>query len=114
MAALLPSLALLLLFGAPRRWYDPGKRIAVDNAHTHAGKICFAVETSCDLDRINADITMPDKTECPGIKIRLRHPEGRTMRSATVNGEPITTFDPADELVEVLTPRGRVRIEASY
>ena len=37
---------LLLLFAAPRRWYAPGKRITVDNAVTHAGKVCFTVETS--------------------------------------------------------------------
>ena len=105
---------LLLLYGAPRRWYAPGQRIAVEGAETHAGKISFEVRASADGSRIEATVALPKDAKCPAIRIRLRHPQGKPMQSVRVNGKPITSLDAKDELVELVSPAGTVHVEAAY
>lgn len=104
---------LLLLYGAPRKWFARDEKIAVTGAPTHAGTISFAVTINADASQLHAEIDA-SKLDCPAIKIRLRHPDGKLMNSVTVNGKAITTFDARDELVEVLKPSGKVFIDAKY
>lgn len=105
---------LLLLYGAPRRWYKRGNRISVKDAVTHAGKVGFTVETAPDHSRIRAEIVMSDERRCLGIKIRLRHPEGKPMQRVTINGVKAATFDTGAELVYIPNPNGTIRIIAFY
>jgi hypothetical protein len=105
---------LLLLYGAPRRWFAAGGRIAVEGAVTHAGKVSFVVTVDADRRRIRAQITMAGDSKCPAVKIRLRHPEGKPMKSVTINGVRAATFDALDELVEVPSPAGTALVEAHY
>ena len=105
---------LLLLYGAPRRWFAGGGRIAVEDAPTHAGRVSFSVGIDADLSHIGAVISLPPQSKCPAIKIRLRHPAGKPMKSVSVNGKNITSFDARDELVEVASPTGKVHIDVQY
>jgi len=105
---------LLLLYSAPRRWFEPGKKIVVDNAVTHAGKVSFKVAAAANGRSIRADITLPRDSTCPAVKIRLRHPQGRPMRSVTIDGKRAASFDARDELVEIPSPAGTVRVVAEY
>ncbi len=106
--------SLLILYGAPRRWYEPGNRITVENAVTHYGVISFEVETAADRQCIRAKVTLHPRAACTSVKIRLRHPDGRPMRSVSVNGAPLQTFEAADELVEAPRRCGTFLIAAMY
>lgn len=105
---------LLLLHGAPRAWFRAGERIAVGRAPTHAGPVSFEVSISPDAQRIRAEIALPADSACPGLSIRLRHPDGRAMRSAMVNGRPTTGFDAREERVDVAAPSGSVCVDVAF
>jgi formylglycine-generating enzyme required for sulfatase activity len=98
---------LLLLLGAPRRWFLPGKQIELDEAPTHYGKLTFSVESYLGQgharEHIRAQIDPPKRNPYKAIKLRLRHPEGKRMSHVTVNGSPWQRFDP--ELEMIILPR---------
>ncbi|MBI2440262.1 MAG: hypothetical protein HYV35_02710 [Lentisphaerae bacterium] len=105
---------LLLLHGAPRRWYEPGKRIAVENAATYFGQVSFAVEPSANGGNIVATVIMPEEKKCSGLSLRLRDPQGRHIISITVNGKPSRNFNVEKEAVEIPHPSGTLRIVAEF
>lgn len=105
---------LLILPGAPRAWFKPGQRIAVEGAVTHMGPVSFSVVVSGDASRIRAEIALPAGCGCPGLSVRLRHPDGRTMRAAAVDGRSTAAFDAHDECVGVSAFDGTVCVEVEY
>jgi hypothetical protein len=46
--------------------------------------------------------------------IRLRHPEGKSIRRVSVNGMPHADFDPVKECVTIQPIVGRVTVRAEY
>lgn len=105
---------LLLLHGAPRRWYAAGNAIRIENAVTFFGKVTFSAVFSHDLRSCRADIKMTADSRCSAIRIRLRHPGGKPMKSATINGGNAVTYDVQDEIVEIPSPRGETNVVAEY
>ena len=105
---------LQLLFGAPRKWFEHGKRIRVEGAPTHFGKVSFLVESQVKRGLIRADVTMPRARACASLKLRLRHPQGRPMTAVSVQGRPHHAFDAEKELVVVNRPAGRLSLTAQY
>jgi hypothetical protein len=81
-----PEDTLRLLDGAPAHWFDPGKRIKVDNAPTFFGMISFDTEGSTTGVRAHV-------RRAPGFRARqvvLRLP--RPARSVTIDGKPWSSF----------------------
>jgi len=93
--------------GAPRKWFEDGKKIIVAGASSTFGKLDFSVESSVSSDFIRAVVRMPDRKVPEQGFIRLRHPDGRPMRKVTVNGENYKEFDAEREIV-VLSGQGHV------
>jgi hypothetical protein len=47
--------------------------------------------------------------------LRLRHPEGRPIRSVTINGKPTRSFDPVDGTIAFKPQRsGPITVKAEY
>ena len=63
---------------------------------------------------IEAEIDPPNRQAPREIVIRLRHPEGKRIRSVTVNGKAHVDFDPATEIVRIKPSSGRIITRASY
>jgi hypothetical protein len=106
--------SLWLLQATPRPWLADGRRIEVERAPTYFGPLSIAVESHAAQGRIVADITMPERQTPRTLVVRLRHPEGKPMRSVTVNGQAWRDFDPARECVRIEKPAGRLKIEAAF
>lgn len=82
-----PNGSLSILPHAPRRWFAEGRRISVSHAPTFYGKVDFEVRSRVADGRIEATVS-GDWRETPKVvRIRLRHPEGKPLRSVSVNGE---------------------------
>lgn len=82
-----PNGTLSLLPNAPRRWFGQGKRIAISRAPTFYGKVAYEVRPAADWGRIEATVS-GDWHEVPkAVRIRLRHPDGKAIRSVTINGK---------------------------
>jgi len=106
---------LLLLQATPRKWLEDGKSIEVQWAPTYYGRLSMKVESHAASGTIAAEIDMPDRASPGVLLIRLRHPQGRPIHSATVGGWPWTDFDVQKEWLRIERPNpGRYSIVASY
>jgi hypothetical protein len=109
------DLHLWLLKATPRKWLEGGKTIEVQRASTCYGRMSMKVESHAASGSITAEIDMPDR-EAPGVLfVRLRHPEAKPIRSATINGKLWTDFDVQEEWVRIVRPGERhYSITTSY
>ncbi|WP_165226463.1 NPCBM/NEW2 domain-containing protein [Aquisphaera insulae] len=96
------------------RWLGDGRAVSVRDAPTRFGKVGYAIRSHVGEGFIEATIAPPTGPAEPRrILLRLRHPEGKPMRSVTVSGRPHGAFDPKSETI-TLAPTGpslRVRVE---
>lgn len=88
-------------------WLRDGERVAVKNAPTSFGSVSYEISSCVAQGFIEARIEPPTRRAPKQIVLRLRHPDGKRIRSVTVNGKRHTTFDPASETV-VLKPYASV------
>ena len=76
---------LELAMGVPKAWLEDGKTIHVERAATRFGSLNFTIHSHVGLRRIEAQIELAKTTPPSAIVIRLRHPLGLQITSATVN-----------------------------
>ena len=101
--------------GLPRDWLQDGKTTSVSGAPTRWGKVGFTVVSHLQNDSIAVKLALPPTHFAARTVIRLRAPEGRRMKSVTVNSKPWKEFDPKEETITI--PAGYsevVDVSASY
>ncbi len=96
------------------RWLQDGGRIEVRNAPSRFGKVSYRITSAAADGYIDADIQPPDRQAPRRLVIRLRHPEGKPMRSVTVNGMPHHDFDPPKECVRIEPTGQRLSVRVDY
>jgi hypothetical protein len=107
--------ALVLGMATPRAWLADGKKIVVERAPTYYGDVSMTIESHAANGQIDATVEMPQDDHPKTLLVRLRHPEGKRIRSVTVNGRNWTDFDTAREWVRIPSPSGaRYAITATY
>jgi hypothetical protein len=106
--------ALWLAPFAPAPWMKSGQRIALRQAPTAFGPVAYEIVSRTDLGRIEARVTPPKRNPPEELVLRLRHPEGKLMKSVEVNGQPCTTFEPQKELVRLKPGSRELRVVARY
>jgi hypothetical protein len=105
---------LLLLFGAPSRWFRDGETIRVEDAPTHFGKISYSVASCANADVIEARLNFAEQSDCKAVKLRLRHPDGKRLVSVSINRQRHSDFDAGKELITIECPAGNYTVEAKY
>lgn len=96
------------------QWMRDGRKVAVRNVPTRFGPTSYTIASAAGSGRIKAVIEPPRRNPPRRIVVRLRHPEGKSIRSVTVDGKPHADFDPGRECVSV-APTGRtMTIVAEY
>jgi len=105
---------LLLLAGAPRAWFEDGKRIRVSAAPTDFGPVSFEVVSHVAEGRIAADVIPPQRDPWHTLQLRLRHPKGARFARVTVNGRPCSEIDANRERVVLRPGPARFRVIAEY
>lgn len=99
----------------PRYWLEDGKHVSIERAASHFGPLSFKIESSTAKGEIKATVTPPERNRPQTIYVRLRHPEGKPMKSVTVNGQAWERFDPKKEWVVLPgNVRGTQDIVAKY
>jgi hypothetical protein len=107
--------SLLLLQATPRKWLENGKYIRVQRAPTYYGRMSMEVESHAGFGNISVNVDMPDRASPGVLLVRLRHPQGKAILAATVNGQPWTDFDVQKEWLRIERPsHGHYSIVASY
>ncbi|MCW5981042.1 MAG: hypothetical protein KIT09_23370 [Bryobacteraceae bacterium] len=104
-----PQDELRLLDGAPRHWFAPGRKLAVDGARTFFGDVSLSAEAA--QDKITARVTLPSEAKAADVLLRLPHPSGKPLRQVQVNRQFWGDFS-GDEIR--LPRRGEIEIVATY
>ena len=80
---------ILLAWATPKAWLEDGKRINVKDACTRFGPMAFEIVSHAKSGTIEATIDPPKRNPPSGmkLKLRLRHPNDRPIKRATVNGQ---------------------------
>jgi len=96
-------------------WLEDGKLISVAGAPTEFGQVSYRIESHVAQGYIAATIEPPARPAPRAIVLRLRHPDGKPMRTVTVNGQPHTVFDAESECVRI-APAGTatISVKAEY
>ena len=105
---------LWLLQATPRRWLENGQEISVEKLQTEFGPISFHVRSRLATGVIEAEVQSPAREPASRLRLRLRVPEGRTLRAVTVNGKPWTDFDAAGGWINLPTGGGPLQVLARY
>jgi hypothetical protein len=95
-------------------WLKEGMEVSVRNAPTRFGKVGYTITSQAAKGQIEAVVKLPEKCVAKKVVLRLRHPDGKPMRSVTVQGKPHSDFDPKKETI-TFEPSGQsVTIRAEY
>ncbi len=82
-------------------WMKDGMKIAVSQAPTRFGQVAYTIRSSVKDGHIEAQITPPKRSVPKSIVIRLRHPDGKPIKSVTVDGKPHKNFNSDKEYVRI-------------
>ena len=96
------------------RWTEDGKIIEVRNQPTRFGPVGYKIVSHVRDGYIEASIESPTRTPPKHVVIRIRHPEGRPMKSVTVDGKPYTSFDSVAETVVLPATAATQQIRLAY
>ncbi len=81
---------LFLLSGIPVDWIKPGEHIAVTSAPTTlGGNVSFRLEYS---SQNQMKLHLESQGKSSSVKVRFPLAEGKRLKSASVNGEPVQSF----------------------
>ena len=96
-------------------WLCDGQRVSVKNAPTRFGEISYEIKSRAGEGFIEARIEPPTRQKPAQIVLRLRHPDGKPMRSVTVNGKACRKFNPKEETVRIVpNVAATIIVRASY
>jgi len=85
----------------PQAWMADGQSVSVRNAPTQFGPVSYEIRSAAAKGALEATVEPPSRNPPVALSVRLRHPEGKPMRSVTVNGAPHRDFDPEKEIVRL-------------
>ena len=98
----------------PREWLSDGNEIGVEAIATRFGHVSVTYRSQAASGRITAQASLKLRSTPERTLVRFRHPEGKRIRSVTVNGRRHGEYDPVRGDVDVTGLRGRVVIVARY
>lgn len=96
------------------RWLKDGMRVSVRNAPSKFGTVSYSLRSSVASRKIDAVIELPNGFRGRRLVLRLRHPDGRRLRSVTVQGKPWRSFDARNDTVTLRPESKRITVSAKY
>lgn len=95
-------------------WLEDGLRVSARKMPTRFGPVSYQIRSSAEDGYIEATIEPPTRSMPKEVVIRLRHPDGRALRSAVVNGTPCDAIDAEQSTIRLPAGRETIRIRAKY
>ncbi len=96
------------------RWLQDGMKVSIRNAPTRFGKVSYSIVSKVAKGEIEAVVQLPEKCTAKKVVLRLRHPDGKPMRSVTVQGKLYQDFDPQTETIALEPSDPTITIRAEY
>ena len=86
-------------------WLQPGMHVSVTRAPSRFGPVSYTAGSAAADGYIEAVIQPPTRRPPARIVLRVRHPDGKPMRSVTVDAQPHIDFEAAAQLVYIVADR---------
>lgn len=103
---------LALAYSTPRSWLEPGRTIRVQDARTPFGRLSYAIHTLARA--VDVSLTVPNSPPPRVLRLRLRLPGGRPLRSVTVNGHQYGAYDATAETINLDGQTGALTLIVHY
>lgn len=103
---------LVLLAGAPMAWLEPGACVAFDRMPTLFGRLDLRAEVAADDQRVDVVLEASWHESPDGVLLHLNRPA--RIRRVTLNGVPISTFNPGEGTVSIDGPITRAHVVVFY
>jgi hypothetical protein len=101
---------LRLAFATPRRWLADGARVSVQKAPTTFGEVSFVIESALKDGRVEADVTLPDRSPAKATLLRLRLPDGYKVTAAKSGEQALKVTD--GQTIDLTPLKGHVSMVA--
>ena len=105
---------LWLAPGTPKYWLEPGKTIKLFNAATIFGKVSFELRNGSNPNTLEASIILPQNISAIKVRLFVRAPFEKPIKSVLVNGKVYNDWDQNNESI-VLPSQGKtLKVLVSY
>ena len=104
---------LELGLGVPRAWMADGQRVKVERAASFFGRLDLELVSHVAQGGIKATVKLVATERPESVWLRLRHPVGKPIRSATVNGHA-ARVNGTRQLIELPADTRDVRVMAQF
>jgi len=95
-------------------WLRHGQAVSATSIPTRFGKVDYRLSSHANDGYIEANIQPPVRSAPKSIVLRLRHPEGKPLKTVTVNGKPHSRFDATREIIFLRSPKTPLEVRANY
>ena len=95
-------------------WLKDGMKIEVANAPTFFGPVSYQIRSSVDEGYIDATIDPPKRSRPKTLVLRIRHPQGKPIKSVLVNGSNHSDFDIKKEIIHLKPIQKKINIKVNY
>lgn len=102
-----------LAFATPRPWLADGKHIEVFDVPTYFGPLNYRLTSHLAQGEVTADIAIPARDPIESLRLRLRVPSHRALRSVRVDGRPYAKFTSLGD-IDLTGLHGRVHVTARF
>lgn len=94
-------------------WLKDGMQVAIRKAPTQWGRVGYRITSHVNEGYIEAQISSPVREMPKEMVIRLRHPDGKLIRTVTVDGKDYKDFEASKEIIR-LSPSGKEIVVKAY
>jgi hypothetical protein len=98
----------------PNHWLKDGLMVGVSHAPTEFGEVSYSIRSHVSKGYIEARIQPPTRDVPRAIVLRVRHPEGKPIRSVTVNGRAYEDFDAKRECIRLAPTSETIAVRVAY
>ncbi len=98
----------------PTDWLRDGGNIRVTRAPSRFGDVSYTIRSRIGQGCIEATIEPPGRRPPEHIVLRLRHPDGKPIRSVMVNGKRSRAFDPVSQTIRLPAAKQTLVVQALF
>jgi hypothetical protein len=95
-------------------WLKDGLSVGAKTVPSDFGDVTFRITSHVNQGYIDAEIAVPALRTPSEIVLRLRHPDGKKIKSVTVNGQPTASFDNDKDIVRIKPEGKTLSVRAQY
>ena len=100
---------LRLLYATPKAWLRDGAKIKIEKAPTAFGEVSLTAESHLDTGVVTVNYTPPSRPPEKTL-LRLRLPNGKIAKSATLNGRPLPMDNSGIADLTGMTSPGKIEL----